>query len=84
MFCVVSYNLLSVYYCDSDYSSKASKELFIYCPAYTLEIDYRKLLFIRKMLGYNADILRARAFVKMERIEPKNVLIKTRKLEMPN
>lgn len=52
-FRVVSYNLLANYYCDSDYSRK---ELFPYCPAYALEIDYRKLLFMREMLGYNADI----------------------------
>lgn len=48
-FCVVSNNLLAVYYCDtdysnySDYSSKACKELFIYCPAYTLEMQKHKL-----------------------------------------
>lgn len=52
-FRVVSYNLLADYYCDSDYSRK---ELFPYCPAYALEIDYRKLLFMREMLGYHADI----------------------------
>lgn len=52
-FRVVSYNLLADYYCDSDYSRK---ELFPYCPAYALEIDYRKLLFMHEMLGYNADI----------------------------
>lgn len=52
-FRVVSYNLLADYYCDSDFSRK---ELFPYCPAYALEIDYRKLLFMREMLGYHADI----------------------------
>lgn len=52
-FRVVSYNLLADYYCGSEYSHK---ELFPYCPAYALEIDYRKLLCMREMLGYNADI----------------------------
>lgn len=52
-FRVVSYNLLADYYCDSDYSRK---ELFPYCPPFALEIGYRKLLFIREMLNYNADI----------------------------
>lgn len=52
-FRVVSYNLLADYYADSDFSRK---ELFPYCPAYALAIDYRKLLFVQEVLGYNADI----------------------------
>lgn len=52
-FRVVSYNLLADYYCDSDYSRK---ELFPYCPPFALAIDYRKLLFINEIIGYNADI----------------------------
>lgn len=52
-FRVMSYNLLADYYADSDFSRK---ELFPYCPAYALAIDYRKLLFVREILGYHADI----------------------------
>lgn len=52
-FRVVSYNLLADYYADSE---KSRKELFPYCPPYALAIDYRKLLFIREIRGYHADI----------------------------
>lgn len=52
-FRVISYNLLADYYCDSDFSRT---QLFPYCPPYALAIDYRKLLFIREILGYHADI----------------------------
>lgn len=52
-FRVMSYNLLADYYCDSDYSRK---ELFPYCPPFALAIDYRKLLFIREIIGYHSDI----------------------------
>lgn len=52
-FRVVSYNLLADYYADSDFSRT---ELFSYCPPFALAIDYRKLLFIREILGYHADI----------------------------
>lgn len=52
-FRVISYNLLADYYADSDFSRT---ELFPYCPPFALAIDYRKLLFIREILGYHADI----------------------------
>lgn len=52
-FRVMSYNLLADYYCDSDYSRK---ELFPYCPPFALAIDYRKLLFVREIIGYHSDI----------------------------
>lgn len=52
-FRVISYNLLADYYCDSEFSRN---ELFPYCPPFALAIDYRKLLFTREILGYNADI----------------------------
>lgn len=52
-FRVVSYNLLADYYADSDFSRT---ELFPYCPPFALAIDYRKLLFVREILGYHADI----------------------------
>ncbi|CAG9768941.1 unnamed protein product [Ceutorhynchus assimilis] len=53
-FRVVSYNILADLYCDSDYSRK---ELFPYCPPYALSIDYRKQLFLKEIIGYNADIV---------------------------
>lgn len=52
-FRVVSYNLLADYYCDSEFSRK---ELFPYCPATALNINYRKLLFIHEILEYHADV----------------------------
>uniref|UniRef100_A0A8D7ZVP2 2',5'-phosphodiesterase 12 n=1 Tax=Culex pipiens TaxID=7175 RepID=A0A8D7ZVP2_CULPI len=53
-FRVVTYNILADLYADSDYSRT---ELFGYCPNYALHIDYRKQLFIKEILGYNADIV---------------------------
>ncbi|XP_050308958.1 2',5'-phosphodiesterase 12 isoform X2 [Anthonomus grandis grandis] len=53
-FRVVSYNLLADLYCDSDFSRES---LFPYCPHYALSIDYRKQLFTKEIIGYNADII---------------------------
>uniref|UniRef100_A0A2M4CRH8 2',5'-phosphodiesterase 12 n=1 Tax=Anopheles darlingi TaxID=43151 RepID=A0A2M4CRH8_ANODA len=53
-FRVVSYNLLADYYTDSDYSRTV---LFGYCLPYALEMDYRKQLLIKELLGYRGDIL---------------------------
>lgn len=53
-FRVVSYNLLADLYADSDYSRS---HLFPYCPPYALSIDYRKQLFIKELIGYQADIM---------------------------
>uniref|UniRef100_A0A336MZW3 CSON003646 protein n=1 Tax=Culicoides sonorensis TaxID=179676 RepID=A0A336MZW3_CULSO len=53
-FRVVSYNLLADLYADSE---TAKKELFPYCPEYALNIDYRKQLFIKELIGYNADLM---------------------------
>ncbi|XP_058443291.1 2',5'-phosphodiesterase 12 [Malaya genurostris] len=53
-FRVVTYNILADLYADSDYSRN---ELFGYCSNYALHIDYRKQLFIKELLGYNADII---------------------------
>uniref|UniRef100_A0A182N0M5 2',5'-phosphodiesterase 12 n=1 Tax=Anopheles dirus TaxID=7168 RepID=A0A182N0M5_9DIPT len=53
-FRVVSYNLLAELYSDSDYSRTV---LFGYTPPYALELDYRKQLFVKELLGYRADIL---------------------------
>lgn len=53
-FRVVSYNILADLYADSEYTRT---QLFPYCPAYALKIEYRKQLFIRELLGYQADIM---------------------------
>lgn len=53
-FRVVSYNILADYYCDSDHTRET---LFPYCPPYALQIDYRKQLCIKEIVGYNADII---------------------------
>ncbi|XP_050077298.1 2',5'-phosphodiesterase 12 [Anopheles maculipalpis] len=53
-FRVVSYNLLAELYSDSDYSRTV---LFSYTPQYALEMDYRKQLFIKEILGYKGDIV---------------------------
>ncbi|XP_052893057.1 2',5'-phosphodiesterase 12 [Anopheles moucheti] len=53
-FRVVSYNILAELYSDSDYSRNV---LFSYTPPYALEIDYRKQLFVKEILGYRADIV---------------------------
>lgn len=53
-FRVVSYNILADLYAKSDV---AQNSLFPYCPKYALEIDYRKLLIVKELVGYNADLL---------------------------
>lgn len=53
-FRVVTYNILADLYCDSDFTRQV---LHPYCPSYALEIDYRKQLFIKEILGYNSDII---------------------------
>ncbi|KAK0084782.1 hypothetical protein PV326_006154 [Microctonus aethiopoides] len=53
-FRITSYNILANTYADSDYSRGV---LFPYCPPYALTIDYRKLLVIKELIGYNSDII---------------------------
>lgn len=53
-FRIVSYNLLADLYAASE---TAIKELFPYCPEYALNIDYRKQLFVKELIGYNADLM---------------------------
>ncbi|CAK1549831.1 unnamed protein product [Leptosia nina] len=50
----VTYNILADLYCDSDYTRAV---LHPYCPPYALEIDYRKQLVLKELIGYNADII---------------------------
>ena len=51
---MVTYNLLADLYADSDFSRTV---LHPQCPPYALEIDYRKQLFVKEILGYNADVV---------------------------
>ncbi|XP_053385923.1 2',5'-phosphodiesterase 12-like isoform X1 [Mercenaria mercenaria] len=51
---VISYNILADIYADQDYSRDV---LYPYCPAYALNIDYRKHLIIKELKGYNGDII---------------------------
>ncbi|XP_054728963.1 2',5'-phosphodiesterase 12 isoform X1 [Anastrepha obliqua] len=53
-FRVLSYNILADLYADSDYTRN---HLFPYCPPYALKIDYRKQLYLKEIIGYNADII---------------------------
>ncbi|XP_060536168.1 2',5'-phosphodiesterase 12 [Cylas formicarius] len=53
-FRVVTYNILADLYCDSDFSREV---LFPYCPADALNIDYRKQLILKELIGYNADCI---------------------------
>ena len=47
-FRVVSYNLLAEVYSDTDF---AKEHLFHYCPYEVLEMDYRKHLFLKEIVG---------------------------------
>ncbi|XP_014288325.1 2',5'-phosphodiesterase 12 [Halyomorpha halys] len=53
-FRVVSYNILAEVYAET---VTAKQELFPYCPPFALNIDYRKQLYMREIIGYNADII---------------------------
>lgn len=52
-FRVVSYNILADLYADQDYSRSY---LFAHCPEFALDIDYRRQLLVKEMIGYNSDI----------------------------
>ncbi|XP_072378791.1 2',5'-phosphodiesterase 12 [Diabrotica undecimpunctata] len=51
---IVTYNILADLYCDSDFTRTV---LHPYCPPYALEIDYRKQLLVKEILGYNSDVI---------------------------
>lgn len=53
-FRMVSYNILADFYTETEV---AKNELFSYCPPHALNIDYRKQLCVKEILGYNADIM---------------------------
>ncbi|KAK9879423.1 hypothetical protein WA026_006490 [Henosepilachna vigintioctopunctata] len=54
VFRIVTYNILADLYCDSDFSRDS---LYAYCPPYALQLDYRKQLILKELMGYNADII---------------------------
>lgn len=51
---VISYNILADLYADSDF---ARSHLFSTCPSYAIEMDYRKQLLVKEIIGYNGDII---------------------------
>lgn len=53
-FRVVTYNLLADFYTDTEYSRT---KLFPHCSPTFLNIDFRKALFIRELLGYHCDVM---------------------------
>ncbi|CAG9803412.1 unnamed protein product [Chironomus riparius] len=51
---ITSYNILADYYADTE---DGRQKLFNYCAQYAIDIDYRKQLLIKEIIGYNSDIL---------------------------
>lgn len=51
---VISYNILADQYADSEF---ARSNLFPSCPSYAIDVDYRKQLLIKEILGYNGDLI---------------------------
>ncbi|XP_003488973.2 2',5'-phosphodiesterase 12 [Bombus impatiens] len=53
-FRVTSYNILANVYSETSVSKET---LYPYCPYYALSMDYRKLLILKELIGYNSDII---------------------------
>ncbi|XP_059160950.1 2',5'-phosphodiesterase 12-like [Physella acuta] len=53
-FRVVSYNLLAQIYADTDL---AKTELFSHCSLKALDMDYRKHLLLKEIIGYQGDLI---------------------------
>ncbi|PBC27644.1 2',5'-phosphodiesterase [Apis cerana cerana] len=51
---VTSYNILANIYSETSVSKDT---LYPYCPHYALSMDYRKLLILKELIGYNSDII---------------------------
>lgn len=49
-FRVLTYNLLAQVYADTDL---AREELFSHCPPHALEMDYRKHLLLKEIIGWH-------------------------------
>lgn len=47
-FRIMSYNILADTYADSDFSKDV---LYPYCPQYALDMDYRKQLILKEIIG---------------------------------
>ncbi|KAL0130432.1 hypothetical protein PUN28_002243 [Cardiocondyla obscurior] len=53
-FRIICYNILADTYADSDFSKDV---LFPYCPPYALDMDYRKQLILKEIIGFNGDLI---------------------------
>ncbi|CAL7939661.1 unnamed protein product [Xylocopa violacea] len=53
-FRITSYNILANVYSETSLSKDT---LYPYCPHYALSMDYRKLLILKELLGYNSDVI---------------------------
>ncbi|XP_043510401.1 2',5'-phosphodiesterase 12 [Frieseomelitta varia] len=53
-FRVTSYNILANIYSET---ATSKETLYPYCPHYALSMDYRKLLILKELIGYNSDII---------------------------
>ncbi|KAK0044097.1 2 5-phosphodiesterase 12 [Biomphalaria pfeifferi] len=53
-FRVLTYNILAQIYADTDL---ARQELFNYCPLEALDMNYRKHLLLKEIIGYKGDLL---------------------------
>ncbi|XP_034187530.1 2',5'-phosphodiesterase 12 [Osmia lignaria lignaria] len=53
-FRLTSYNILANVYSETSLSKDT---LYPYCPQYALSMDYRKLLILKELIGYNTDII---------------------------
>ncbi|GFN89580.1 2',5'-phosphodiesterase 12 [Plakobranchus ocellatus] len=53
-FRALTYNLLADIYSQTEY---AQEQLFDYCPPEALNMDYRKHLLLKEIVGYKADLL---------------------------
>ncbi|KAF3427276.1 hypothetical protein E2986_10388 [Frieseomelitta varia] len=51
---VTSYNILANIYSET---ATSKETLYPYCPHYALSMDYRKLLILKELIGYNSDII---------------------------
>jgi 2',5'-phosphodiesterase len=50
----MSYNILADIYADSDFSKDV---LYPYCSSYALDMDYRKQLILKEIIGKHENLL---------------------------
>ncbi|KAG7209391.1 hypothetical protein KM043_015487 [Ampulex compressa] len=53
-FRIMSYNILADVYSNTEYSKEV---LFAYCPSFALDMEYRKHLIQKEIIGFNADVI---------------------------